>query len=192
MLATIQRGDLTPPFKQILLAFLEEKACQPIRVWLHITQPYQVRRLCRNPHDMIIDIAPKQRVLTVVFLTMASTPMIVVVDRKKYRRIDLGPGIHHSLFKGTVVQAKYVDHTFHLCNVLLLKGEAVTDRRSAFEDLNAHVLPFFTRPEVMDYSMIPLLGESGLLFLPRSPSQSKAWSFAPRRSSTAQSHSLVL
>lgn len=179
MLQSLFRGILRP--STALLEHLD-KLKIPIKAHKPLRQSWQLRQLLKEPHDIVINSCPYKMapIQHLLFLTIDQKPITVLVGKlgsneQTFQKLDLGPGIHPSIFGGTILEVRYAKGTFHVCDVLFLKGKATQDRRKAIEELNEEVIPFLTRPKVYSYSDIPSICDLRLLFL----SKDRAWSFVP-------------
>lgn len=154
---TVFRGLITSPrVKADVHDFLKEHLIRK-RQWKKLLNKKQLMKL-RTKKQYIVADAGKGPLLTMIFMQCSLGDRITALDDGEHMtKIDLGSGLPVSLFKGTVFQVKYHRHTFHLCDVLLLKGEVPSDINNAFEDINTQVLPFFAHTHLYDFSDIPSL-----------------------------------
>lgn len=179
MLKSLLRGNLvysTTFAKQI------EDYKLPQKSWKRLKYSRQLKRLKNIPHDIIIDTGNGNiPIRLLVFMIHNDVPTTVLIDQNKnIQKIDLGPEIAPSIFRGTVLEVKYADGTFHVCDVLLFKGDLVTDRFVTMDKLNAEYLPFLSRPKIFTYSDIPQISDNKLMFLPKcGHSIQEAWVFVP-------------
>jgi hypothetical protein len=178
MIKSLLRGNLVSP--SMFMQKLEEYKI-PKKKWRRLKFSRQLKRLQSIPHDILIDTSRfNTPTLLLVFTIYHDNETTVLVDAGNIQKIDLGPGIDKNVFNGTVIEVKYVEGTFNVCDVFLFKGELVTDRSDTFEKLNSEFLPFLSRPKVFSYSDIPQISDNKLLFLPKVGQTSQdAWVFVP-------------
>lgn len=181
MLTLLFRGVISPP--EDLVEYIDQSAI-PLRRWRTLSTFSQLRVLKKHTHDIIVDVAPSRKTSLLVFLVHKGVPSTFLMEKYhtsslRVLKLDLGPGISPSLFRGTVLEVKFWNDVFHLYDVHRWKGLPATDRATAFEHVQKEVIPFFSRPSVYKYDDLNNIMGQQLIFMTRDASSSIAWVFKP-------------
>lgn len=183
MLTPLQRGLFTPLTEVVDYV---KTLGMPRKVWRRLDRISQIRRLKHIAHDVMIDVVPRGRVALLVFFKYNDCETTVFIENYSSsmtvaHKLDLGPISSH-IFKGTVLEVKYWENTFHVYDVLYWKGDKVTERDKSFKNLEEEVLPFLSRPRLYSYDDISQLTEERLLFLPKTDCEvQQVWIYCPSK-----------
>lgn len=159
----------------------------PSKTWKRLQYTRQLKTLSKIPHDIIIDNVRKDApVKLLAFISIDNVPVTLLIDGYKsnktsmsVEKLDLGPDIKPSIYKGTILEVKYDTGVFHVYDVLLFKGETVTNRAETIDLLNAEYLPFLSRPQIFSYTDLVHISMNKLVFLPKNGFKQDVWLYRP-------------